>query len=493
MSKYDIVIAGSGLAGLECAAILSKEGFHVCVLEKNQLLGGCFQTFSRWGKHLDTGIHYIGSLDEGQLLHTLFKYLGIIDSLQLQKLDTEGFDHILLDGKEYRYAMGYDRFVETLAQSFPREKAALTRYVTKLREIGDTSHIDHLRHGVFSQGGYRYFFESASAFIDETTTDPTLRKVLAGTSQLYGGIRDQSPLYCHAMVNNSYIQSAYRLIGGSMQVTEALAETIRNNGGDIINKAEITRFITDGNHIAAVEVNNQTRIEADNFISTIHPQSTLRLIDDTPVLKKAYKKRIASMPNSYGVFTLYLIMKPQSYPYENFNRFLHGTADTWYVPGANMHGCLISSQIHTRQQRHADVITILTPIPYEEVKPWENTVVEHRGETYKAYKQQKAIQILDFVRQHGIEYDGCVEHTLTSTPLTYRDYTATAQGAAYGFAKDYKSPHLCFMPSRTHLSNLYFAGQNLNVHGALGVSLTSLLTCAEFVGQEYLAKKIGNA
>lgn len=34
MSRYDMVIAGGGLAGLECAAILAKEGMHVCVLEK---------------------------------------------------------------------------------------------------------------------------------------------------------------------------------------------------------------------------------------------------------------------------------------------------------------------------------------------------------------------------------------------------------------------------------------------------------------------------
>ena len=27
MSKYDIIIIGSGLGGLECGAILSKEGF----------------------------------------------------------------------------------------------------------------------------------------------------------------------------------------------------------------------------------------------------------------------------------------------------------------------------------------------------------------------------------------------------------------------------------------------------------------------------------
>ena len=57
MSKYDIIIIGSGLGGLECGAILSKEGYNVCVLEKNELFGGCFQTYRRKGHLLDTGSH----------------------------------------------------------------------------------------------------------------------------------------------------------------------------------------------------------------------------------------------------------------------------------------------------------------------------------------------------------------------------------------------------------------------------------------------------
>ena len=41
------MIVGSGLGGLECASILSKEGYSVCVLEKNHQIGGNLQTFSR--------------------------------------------------------------------------------------------------------------------------------------------------------------------------------------------------------------------------------------------------------------------------------------------------------------------------------------------------------------------------------------------------------------------------------------------------------------
>ncbi|MBL7884204.1 MAG: NAD(P)-binding protein, partial [Bacteroidia bacterium] len=69
MAKYDVVIIGSGLGGLESAYILSKEGYKVLVLEKNRQLGGSLQIFVREKAIFDTGIHYIGGLNEGQNLH----------------------------------------------------------------------------------------------------------------------------------------------------------------------------------------------------------------------------------------------------------------------------------------------------------------------------------------------------------------------------------------------------------------------------------------
>lgn len=78
MSKYDVVIIGSGLGGLESAYILSKEGYKVLVLEKNRQLGGSLQIFVRDKAIFDTGIHYLGGLDEGQNLNQSFKYFNIM-------------------------------------------------------------------------------------------------------------------------------------------------------------------------------------------------------------------------------------------------------------------------------------------------------------------------------------------------------------------------------------------------------------------------------
>ena len=48
-------------------------------------------------------------------------------------------------------------------------------------------------------------------------------------------------------------------------------------------------------------------------------------------------------------------------------------------------------------------------------------------------------------------------------------------------------------PARTKLDNLYLAGQNNNVHGALGVTLSAATTCSKLIGADYLARKIAKS
>ncbi|MFT6891543.1 MAG: phytoene dehydrogenase-like protein, partial [Halioglobus sp.] len=43
-STFDYVIVGSGINSLCCAALLSKKGHSVCVLERNKYFGGCIRT-----------------------------------------------------------------------------------------------------------------------------------------------------------------------------------------------------------------------------------------------------------------------------------------------------------------------------------------------------------------------------------------------------------------------------------------------------------------
>jgi len=44
MDSFDVVIIGSGINSLVCAAMLTRKGKRVCVLERNAVAGGCIRT-----------------------------------------------------------------------------------------------------------------------------------------------------------------------------------------------------------------------------------------------------------------------------------------------------------------------------------------------------------------------------------------------------------------------------------------------------------------
>ena len=149
MERYDIIIIGSGMGGLICGDVLSREGYKVCVLEKNKQIGGCLQTYARDKVVFDSGVHYLGGLSKGQNLYQIFKYLGLMDRLKLQQLDLDVFDKIVIDNdsKEYVFAQGYENFISRLLVDFPEEEKALRAYCDKIKYVCSRFPLYNLRSG----------------------------------------------------------------------------------------------------------------------------------------------------------------------------------------------------------------------------------------------------------------------------------------------------------------------------------------------------------
>ena len=185
--NFDIVIIGSGMGGLVCADILGREGYKVCVLEKNKQIGGCLQTYVRDKVIFDSGVHYLGGLGKGQNLYQVFKYLGIMDKLKLQKMDEDVFDKIIIenDEKEYVYAQGYENFIQHLLKDFPAEEKALRLYCDKIKEVCSKFPLYNLRSGGILMKKRRCWELIQRTFIESVTADKKLQAVLAGNNMLY--------------------------------------------------------------------------------------------------------------------------------------------------------------------------------------------------------------------------------------------------------------------------------------------------------------------
>jgi all-trans-retinol 13,14-reductase len=500
--KYDVVIIGSGLAGLVCGSILSKEGKKVCIIEKNEQLGGSLQTFRREGVTFDTGVHYIGGLDKGQNLYQFFNYLGIMDRLELQRMDPEGFDVVLFkdDDMQYPYGMGYENFIRVLSERFPNDREAIVAYCDELRRICDNFPLYNLRLGEF-YNDTNIFKRSIKQFLEELTPNQKLRSVLGGTNLLYAGIGDKTPLYVHALVLNSYIESSWKCTQGSDQISNLIAKGIKAMGGDIFRKKKVTKIHVEDGEAQYVEMEDGSRIFADTFISNVNPARTLEMTD-TEKLRKAYRSRIQSLENSISVFVLYATMKPGAWKYQNRNYYYFDENDVWkcadYTEQTWPYTYAMFECVPHSQNEYAEAITIMSYMRFEEVQKWAgtfNTTVKEsdRGGDYASFKKAKAEKLLDTVAIKFPEIRNQIHSYYTSSPLSYRDYIGNDDVNMYGVIKNFNDPLKSFISPKTKVPNLLLTGQNVNLHGVLGVTVSAVLTCGMILGKDYLLKKIISA
>jgi all-trans-retinol 13,14-reductase len=503
MKDFDIIIIGSGIGGLVCADILGKEGYKVGVIEKNKQIGGSLQTYVRDKVIFDSGVHYLGGLSKGQNLYQIFKYLGIIDRLKLKQMDVDVFDKITIenDDKEYIYAQGYDNFIAKLLIDFPDEEKGLIAYCDKIKEVCDKFPLYSLRTGSEGLEKAEVLGINAKEFIESVTANKKLQEVLAGNNPLYAGQAAKTPLYVHALIINSYIESSWKCIDGGSQIAKYIARNIREQGGEVLRDTEVKKIVEENGKATYVELANGKHLYADHFISNIHPVKTLEMTETT-LIKKAYRNRINALENSISSFTLNIVFKKDAYKYFGYNYYCCTEGSVWDVANYTQEnwpkGYAIFLAPSSKQNEYADGMTILSYMMFDEVKKWENTFntvsdENERGESYEEFKIRKAEVLLDAVEKKFPGLRAYIKSYYTATPLSYRDYIGNDDGSLYGIVKDFNDPLRTFISPKTKLPNLYFTGQNLNMHGVLGAAMSGLVTCSALLGNDDIVEKIRNA
>ena len=454
---YDVVIIGSGLGGLVCANLLSRRGLNVLVLERQHQPGGCLQSYRRGAMMYDTGLHYVGGLAEGQPLHDIFSELGLL-SLPWQRLDADGFDRIMIGDHEYRFAEGYDRFIETLAQEFPDDRDSLQRYI-QLMQCTDE---------VWMQQTNAY--EYLSGIIH----NPLLLSVLSGACLKMELKRDTLPLFTYVHGNAPFIQSSWRLKGDGNLIVQRLIDNLRQQGGELRCDTEVVELVEEDGMLKRAVCKNGEVYEARYFISDAHPSVSLSLVKESQLLKKVYRRRIDNLENTNGMFTAQLLLKPGKVPYFNYNEFLYDGLEAW-----DGRGYMVSCRVPEDGTDFARQIDILTPMNISECAAWTDSRPMRRGQDYLQFKAQKAQQCIAVAERFLPNLHEYVQEVHTSTPLTYRDYNLSPDGSAYGIRKDASAPLLTVLSPRTSIPNLLLTGQSLMLHGLHGVTMTAMYTTKE--------------
>ncbi|WMX12455.1 NAD(P)/FAD-dependent oxidoreductase [Aureispira sp. CCB-E] len=134
-SAYDVVIIGAGIAGMTAAALLSRSGLSVCVVEKEPHAGGYLAGFRRKNFRFDSAIHWLNQCGEKGIVTRVFQFIGE-DRPKPKPLDriyrnkAEHLDYVLTSNPEDLKAQ--------LIKDFPHEKAGIEKFFGAAKKIART-------------------------------------------------------------------------------------------------------------------------------------------------------------------------------------------------------------------------------------------------------------------------------------------------------------------------------------------------------------------
>lgn len=495
--RYDFVIIGGGIGGLICGSLLSKEGYKVCVLEKHYTIGGGLHVFRKHNTVFETGIHYVSGFLPNQVLSKLFGYLGVMDGVVLKELDADAFDvmHIGEDNHIYKIGSGEENFIKGLTKDFPNEHDNLKRYIKSIKELSRKFYLFNLEprvNDIFSMDDE--LVQPVGKYIDQFFTDEKLKNILAWNNSLYAGIYDKTPAFVHILITKFYLEGASRFVDGPQKLADGMVNLIKAAGGDALTSCEVNHLEVSDREINFVKTSDGRTFEADYYISAIHPATTLEMIDVSQI-QKSYRNRISSLKNTTSVFTLFITFKDKSFPYLNHNYYYTSTYDsiwkaTQYTRETWPNGIMLLTPPTSGDNVFAEKMIVNSIMNFEDVKQWESTTTGRRGDDYLKFKQECTDKLMRILKEIFPGIENAIDHISSSTPLTVRDYTGSKYGSLYGIEKDCNNMIRSHIVPRTKIKNLYLTGQNINLHGIIGVALSAILTAGEFVGTNSLIEKI---
>ena len=482
----EVVIIGSGMGGLFCGAILAKRGVRVTVLEKNAVIGGGLQIFAHNGETYETGMHVAGGFNEGGILNSICRYLGIMDGLRIRKSDLMMSVTYADSGRTYDLPAGRTAFISYLSDKFPHEKENIRRYVDAVFRISHEEKLFYLESLDSQLEHSAEFFMPADAFIASYINDPELRAVLASVNPLYSGVPGHSPAYIHIMISALFMENPCWFEGGSGQLADALRGVIERGGGRVVTRCEVRRVRVVESNVECVVDKDGNEYRGDWYISDIHPRSLIPMIEGK-AFTTGYRNRLESIPDTASAFKVYVKLKPGTVRFPGHPVCVVDSMENiWKMAGYEQcewpHG--VNCFFGEGSDGWASHLTAYCLMDFAEVKEWVDTRTGHRGPAYETWKRERSDMVLDLVEKRFPGIRESADDIFASSPLTFRDWLGAPNAGAYGYFKDCGNVAASQIPIRTKVRNLLLTGQNVNMHGIGGVPMTAIETIQTIFADE---------
>ncbi len=483
-----VLIIGSGIGGLSIAIILARLGYDVTVIEKNGQAGGMMRSYVRRGVHCNVGLHYLGALDEGQVLRRCFDYLGITADLPLLRMGADGpVDRYLFTDRglgidTFDVPCGFSAYEAGLQAAFPDQSRQIDTLMTLLRgSAGQFERLDFL----YAEKPAHSWFEQTEPLgevLDRIGCSPGLRAVFGLPSVLIGVPPAVCPLFYHTMTLASYLSSAWRLTSNGAHMADICIRRLASLGGRLRTGEAVSRIRTSGGCVRGVTLASGEALDAALVIGAVHPKEIVNLLTREQV-KPSYRRRIQALTDTGGMAAVHALVPADRHPAIAHNLFSIQTEASGDVRD------LLYVQLRPSELPDRNLLSLITSGHDDLWSRWQNTISGRRGSGYLQAKTAFAHGLI--VRAEEVIGPFSDVHLLdVSTPLTIRDWVNSPDGSAYGVMRSSRQMLSAALLNRTSLHGLFLAGQNVLSPGLLGTILGSLVTVQFIIGPERFRKEV---
>jgi all-trans-retinol 13,14-reductase len=521
---WDVIVVGSGIGGLVCAAYLAVSGCRVLVLEQHDVAGGNAHAFRRRRAYqFDVGVHYLGDCGPGGILPGILDGLGLHDRVRFAEMDRDGFDRILLPGRTIEVPVGWSRYRDRLTAALPADAAGIATFVRicetvagglRRRLLAPQAGPGDSPGGLSAQlGELRWARRSLTNLFDHCGLSPAARTALAAQSGNYGAAPCEVSVMTHASTMDHYLRGAYYPVGGGPALVAALVEVLEAHGGELRTRAMVRQVMLDDGGARGVELADGQQFLAPVVVSNADYRRTiLELCADGAGFPPRLVEQAQAATMRLPLAALYLGLDLPRPDLGNANIWRFATEDiegayarlragAWDEPpffvfisvaSAKEPGSNACPSGHTNLQ----VMTLCPP----SVRSWGVPDGPAAGFRYRrhpgylAAKQSLTAALLAGLEDAIGPVRDHIVHLETATPLTQERYTLGTGGTPYGLNRwgPPGGPPDARPGVDTCVPGLYLAGQSTRYGSGIGgVAISGIMCAAQILGTSLLPEAYG--
>lgn len=470
-----VLILGAGIGGLSTAAVLSKQGLDVTVLEAHVYPGGSAGTFYHQGYKFDAGATLAGGFYDGGPMDVLARVAGIESwPLLSNKLDDQPKMTVHLPNGSSVDRWSDERRWEQRLTAFGQksenfwlwqEQTAdnLWNLALRIPEWPANSVYQALR---LTNTGIRWLLDSPSRINPNIILD-AFRPIsvhLSGQSQQLKDFVD-AQLLISAQATSEKVYSLYgasaldfpkrgirHIKGGIGSIAETLVNTIRKNGGRVVYRKEITKIEQLSNSQISLVSKHGERFFGDMLVVNLPRENIVALMNPD-----ADPANIRSPDQGWGAFMIYAGIKSSDID-ERASLHHQVLSRRPFAEGNSLFLSISPADDPSRAPQNFRAITIST---HTDLRPWWKLFLNDRN-AYEARKEKYTRKILSNA-ERVIPQISSASLLLPGTPVTFQRFTRRAWGWVGGVPQTsiWQSPHPKISPVIWMVGDSVFPGQSI--------------------------------